>query len=598
MKTSAYIPKTKTDMQYIQNENNNNINNIINNQNYESQSICNICGGSIDCSKCLEYNELLQTSNYSNVINNYKLQLYNKDKTIMNYTKQISEQNKKFEMMENSLKIKDNQIINLEKNLKELKILVDNYNKENKENNELLEKYKYQIESQTQQSEHNQTIYDNNFRNMSIRLEENKTKINELEEINNKLNGDLNLLQKEIFSKNEIIENKNILNKKLSNENKNINILNKKLNEDEKNMKIINEEKMSLKQYNIELITENKKLNEKLNQVLQDLNKKENNFSVEIYNINSKLNEVEKELNNNINELNKNKKEKEAIIQNQEKYYNFVNEKLNELNEFIINKAFNNNNSDINELTQELKKINLINENNKSELYVNDIKYELIENGIFEIKKNIIKYIISSIEKNEQYINEYNLISRDNDILKAHNNEIINELNENKLIQNEIENKNKEITINYEKLKESYSKLYNDYNIFTNSNTKYVNDIQQFFLELIDDINKIFGINNKNNIAENDLNSLKEILKKKIIMLIKEYEIMNLKVKENEKRDEITYQKILEMEKLLDESHNVSKMFEEENKELKQEIDRLNYRYNLLKASIDTVENQIKVCDY
>lgn len=52
------------------------------------------------------------------------------------------------------------------------------------------------------------------------------------------------------------------------------------------------------------------------------------------------------------------------------------------------------------------------------------------------------------------------------------------------------------------------------------------------------------------------------------------------------------------MEKLLDESHNVSKMFEEENKELKQEIDRLNYRYNLLKASIDTVENQIKVCDY
>jgi hypothetical protein len=30
-------------------------------------------------------------------------------------------------------------------------------------------------------------------------------------------------------------------------------------------------------------------------------------------------------------------------------------------------------------------------------------------------------------------------------------------------------------------------------------------------------------------------------------MLIKEYEIINLKLKENEKRDEITYQKILEM---------------------------------------------------
>ena len=50
-----------------------------------------------------------------------------------------------------------------------------------------------------------------------------------------------------------------------------------------------------------------------------------------------------------------------------------------------------------------------------------------------------------------------------------------------------------------------------------------------------------------------------------------------------------------DLEKLLDESHNVGKMFEEENRELKQEIDRLNYRYNLLKASIDTVENQIKI---
>ena len=52
------------------------------------------------------------------------------------------------------------------------------------------------------------------------------------------------------------------------------------------------------------------------------------------------------------------------------------------------------------------------------------------------------------------------------------------------------------------------------------------------------------------------------------------------------------------MEKLLDESHNVSKIFEQENQELKQEIDRLNYRYNLLKTSIDKVENQIKIGDY
>ena len=81
-------------------------------------------------------------------------------------------------------------------------------------------------------------------------------------------------------------------------------------------------------------------------------------------------------------------------------------------------------------------------------------------------------------------------------------------------------------------------------------------------------------------------------------MLIKEYEVLDLKLKENDKKDEVTYQKILEMEKLLDESHNVWKTLEEENQELKQEIERLNYRYNLLKASIDTVENQIKVEDF
>ena len=577
MQTSSYIPNL-----------NQNMNNISQKPLYTSQTICNICGENIECNKCMLCNELLQSSNFSNALNNYKLQLYNKDKTIMNYTKQISEQNKKFEMMEKALKIKDNQITNLEKALKDLSVKIENLKNENNINNELIEKYKNQIETQIQQSEHNQTIYDNNFSTMSNRLQENKTKINELEEINNRLNGDINVLQKEIFSKNEIIENKNILNKKLTNENKALSLLNKKIHDYEKNIKILQEEKLSLKKYNTELISENKNLNEKLNHVTQEFNQKENNHNVEVYNINSKLTEIQKELQNSSNEIEKSKKDKEALIQAQEKYNNFVNEKLNEMNEFII-KAFNN--SDINELSQELKAINAINEN-KYEPSKEDIKYELVENAIFEIKKNIIKFILNTIEKNDQYINEYNLISRDKDILKTHNNEIISELNEYKQNQNEIENKNKEIAFNYEKLKDSYTKLYNDYNVFTNTNAKYVEDIQQFFLELIQQIDKILGIRNNIESYETPLDN---ILKKKIYLLIKEFEIINLKIKENDKKDEITYQKILEMEKLLDESHNVGKMFEEENRELKQEIDRLNYRYNLLKASIDTVENQIKI---
>ena len=583
---TSYIPKQE--IPYIPNQNQK----ISQKPPYDPNSICNICGECIECNKCIEFNEYLQSSNISNTINNYKLQLFNKDKTIMNYSKQLSEQNKKFELMENSLKIKDNQIANLEKALKDLSTQMENMKNENIKNNELIEKYKYQIETQIQQSEHNQTIYDNNFSTMSNRLEENKSKINELEEINNRLTGDLNILQKEIFSKNEIIENKNILNKKLSSENKNLSLLNKKIRECEKKIKELNEEKISLQKYNNELINDNKNLNEKLNQVLQESNQKENNNSIEIYNINSKLTEAEKDLKNTLEELDKNKMDKEALIKNQEKYYNFVNENLNNLNDFII-KAFNN--VDINELSQGLKNLNALGEN-KFNYSTGDIKYELVENAILEMKKNILKFILNTIEKNDQYINEYNLISRDKDMLKAQNNEIINELNEYKQNQNEIENKNNEIANNYEKLKESYTKLYNDYNVFTNTNVKYVDDIQQFFLELIQQIDHTLGIHNNN--LENSEKSLDDVLRKKIYLLIKEYEMMILKIRENDQKDEITYNKIIEMEKLLDESHNVGKMFEEENRDLKQEIERLNYRYNLLKASIDTVENQIKVGEF
>ena len=588
MQTSSYIPQTELSYNQEQNQ----YQNISQKYPDESRQICNICGEYMDCNKCLVCNEYLQTSNCSNALNNYKLQIYNKDKIIMNYTKQINEQNKKFEMMENSLKLKDNQLSNLEKTLNDITTKMEKLKNENAQNNELIEKYKYQIETQIQQSEHNQTIYDNNFSTMSNRLEENKNKINELEEINSRLNGDINLLQKELFSKNEIIENKNILNKKLSNENKNISFMTKKINELEKNIKILHDENLNLKKYNIELITENKKLNDKLNQVMTDINQKENNYSVEVYNINSKFNEVEKNLKNTMDELDKNKIDKNALIQGQEKYYNFVNEKLNEINEYII-KTFNN--CDANQLTQELKRINALNENKFAQTNEEDIKYEIVENAILEIKKNFIKFILNTIEKNERVINDFNLLMKDKGMLQNQNNEIIQDLNEYKQNQNILENKNKEIVFNYEKLKESYTKLYDDYNNFTNSNVKYVDDVHQIFLDLIQQINKFFGINN--NMESNDT-PLEDILKKKINLLIKEYEVMKLKIKENEKKDEITYQKILELEKLLDESHNVGKMLEGENQELKQEIERLNYRYNLLKVSIDTVENQIKVGEF
>ncbi len=568
-------------------------------------TLCNICGQCNNCNQCAECNRLFIAEKNNNIplnkiqinaqnqaklaqdnLNNYKLQLFNKDKTIMNYTKQIEQQNKKLEALDNSLKIKDKQIAELENTIKELNSNIEKQKNEISNNNELIDKYKYEIETHIQTSEQNQSIYDNNYNTMNHKLEENKTKLNELEQLNNKLKNDINQLQKEIYSKNEIIENNNLVNTKLSNENKNLPLINKKLIEYENNLKILQDENLNLKKYNLDLLNDNKKLNQKLNQLLKEINKKENNFNVEIYNINSKLNKVAADFQTTSYELEKCKKEKDDLIQEQEKYYNFVNNKLNDVNEFII-QAFNT--MDRYKLNEELNN-HIYNPNNRCSPNLNDIKFELIENAISEMKKNILKFILNTKEKNDKYMHEFNSISRDKDILESHHSEMINELNIYRQNQNEMENKNKEIALNYEKLRDSYTKLYNDYNVFTNSNTKYVKDMQGYLLELIETIKKVLG----DKFICNEEKPLNEVLKDCINKLINEYKFMIEKFEGNQKKDDITFRKIMELGNLVEESQKIVKEYEEENRRLKQEIERLNYRYNLLKASIETVENKIQ----
>ena len=564
-------------------------------------SLCPICGQCNECNQCIECNKYFNSQNKTQIkeihqqnqskyvqdnLNNYKLQLFNKDKTIMNYTKQLDQQNKKLEALDNSLKIKDKQISDLQNTIKELNLNIEDQKKELINNNELIEKYKYQIETNIVKSEQNQNVFDNNYNTMNNKLEENISKISELEQLNNKLNTDINQLQKEIYSKNEIIENNNLVNMKLSNENKNIPIMNKKIIEYENKIKLLHDDNVNLKKYNLDLINENKKLNQKLNKLLKDINRKENNSNLEIYDINSKLNKLSSDFRATSDELGKYKLEKDALIQGQEKYYNFVNNKLNEINEFII-RAFNT--MDINQLSEELNNNRYMPEN-KYNPNVNDIKFELIENSIAEMKKNILKFILNIREKNDKYINEFNNISRDKGILESHNNEMVNELNIYKQNQNEIENKNKEIASNYEKLRDSYIKIHNDYNDITNSNAKYIHDMESFFLELIEIIKNTLGDKN----FDNKEKALNEILKNCITKLVYEYKLMVKKIEENKMKDEMTYKKIIELGNLLDESQRIVKDYEEENRRLKQEIERLRYRYSLLKASIDTVEYKIK----
>ncbi len=107
-----------------------------------------------------------------------------------------------------------------------------------------------------------------------------------------------------------------------------------------------------------------------------------------------------------------------------------------------------------------------------------------------------------------------------------------------------------------------------------------------FFLELIEKIKDTLGEKN----IEYKEKTLNEILKDFINRLIAEYKLIIKKVEQNE----ITYKQIIEMGNLLEESQRIAKEYELENIKLKQELEKLNYRYNLLKASIDTVEFKIK----
>ena len=570
-------------------------------------SICNICE---QCNECNELNKVNYSQNevqtyqngnlsqnqndvlqqlsfsHNNNCNNYKLQLYDKDKKIMNYTKQLEEQNRKLEVLEQSLEVKDKKINGLENTIKELNTHIESQKKEIYNNNDLIDKYKYQIKTQVHTNEQNQSEYDNNYSNMTYKLEQNISKINELEQLNSKLNADINQLQKEIYSKNEIIENKNLMNERLTNENKNLPMINKKLIECENSMKILRDENVKLKKYNMDLLNDNKKLNQRINTLYSEINKKENNFNIETYNINNKLNKVAQEFQSSSQDFEKCRMEKDTLIQEQEKFNNFVNMKLNEINEFLI-RAFN---------TPDIKKLSEEFNNNKNiigdKYYTGatDIKFELVENSIKEMKKNILKFALNCKEKNDKFLHEYNNMSRDREMLESHNSEIVNELNSYRKNQNEIENKAKEMSLNYEKLRDSYTKLYKDFNTFTNSNTNYVNNMQGFLLELIEKINNTLG--DKNN--DNKEKTLNEILKECISRLINEYKILVKRLEENSKKDEITFKKILEMEKLLEESQKIGKEYEDENRRLKTEIERLNYRYNLLKVSIDTVEYKIK----
>ena len=528
------------------------------------------------------YNNNFHHNHSSKSLNSYKLKLYNKDKAIMNYTNQINQQNQKIEGLVLSLEQKNKDISNLENTIKDLNQIINSQKNEDYKNKEIINKFKLELDNEIQINENNKNNYDNNYFNICQKLESSNLKIKDLEQMNINLKNDLNKLQKEFYSQTEIIENQKLMNNKLSDENQNIPLLNKKIIEQNNSIKLLSEENSNLKKYNQDILNENKKLNQKLNQLFKETTEKENSFNITIYDTNSKLSEINKENQNILDELQKYKQKNEEISQIFEKYCNFVNQKLNELNDFIIT-AFNT--GDLMKLSDEINYYS----QNKGVPDINDIKFELVENTIFEMKKNSLKHILNIKEKNCQYMNELNNISREKDVLESHNNEIINELNIYKQNQIELENVNKELELNFEELKQTYTKLYNDYNTFTNSNSKYVNDTQNFYLEIIEKIKNIL----EDKAPVDKEKGLNQILNEYIETLIYKYNILKEKNEENDRNEKLTCKKMLELSNLLEESQKYLKKYENENINLREENSRINYRYNLLKASIDIVEKNV-----
>ena len=563
--------------------------------------------------------------------NNFLLQFFEKDRTIMNNLKTIEDQNKKIESLNQILSTKDNQFIQLDNTIAELKQMIENLNKENALIKDENDKYKMQIDVDTKSNRDKQIVFNSNLNEINNKYLESNAKVKELictnqqlqndinnlqkkiysqkyiknlEETNQKMKKDINNLQKKIYSLNEIIENNNIKINKLSQENDNIPNLNKNISNLENNIKIIQEQDNILKNNNNDLLAKNQELNNQIAQLMKEMSTQENNFNMQLFNVTSKLNGVDKEWQETTENLEKCKNDKKVLIDEQEKYYNFVNQKLMEINDYL-NCALS---MDINKLTNELnnQERNSISHNN------NDIKYELVENSINNLKKNLLKFILNVRETNNKFMNDFNNLSKDKEISEQQYNQTIQELNKYKQINTDIENKNQEISINcreltdnYEKLKGLYDKLYNEYSGFTESNSKYINDTQNFYNDLIHIILNVMKDEEFNLQINNSQKSLNKILNECVLKIVDNYKKINDKniefirveqaIKNDMiKKDEITYAKVMEITCLLEESQKLVKEYEMENKRLKQEIEKLSYRFNLLKASIDTVEMKIQ----
>ena len=306
----------------------------------------------------------------------------------------------------------------------------------------------------------------------------------------------------------------------------------------------------------------------------------------------------------------------EKLNRETEQYTIFMTNKSNELSEFIdaviestyaVDKMMN---------EEMLKKKNCNQQN--------DIKFEIIDDSFFKLKKKILDFVKLQKGIQNKLIKQFDEVNQSNE---NYNTEIkkLKDTNNTLFKDNEkLNDKVTELTKNldtfnhsYENLKDVYTKLYGDYQMFTDKNERYVNDTQAYITKMIGKFENLIPIdNNKDELTQNellkkcistliekykDLQEESNTLKQKTQKITNEKEDREKKLKEevnkvkeeNEslkkkyendinKQKEITLDKIKQITSLLDESKKIISHYEEENKELKNENEKCTYRYKML----------------
>ena len=524
-------------------------------------------------------------SNNSNGQNNLKIQLIKKDKIIMSNNKQLNEQRNKIDSLHRVLEMKDKEIKHLQESMNEIQEFGNNYKSEKNNYLEKINSYKTELDKLNEEKYIEQTNLNEQINDLTRQLNSKESKIKQNEKIIENLNRELNERQSEILEQNEIIENLQLINRKNEDEKNEASILNSKLIESEERIKNY-KCKVNELENNIQVFQKNnEELESRLNNLIRDSSSKESSLKNELMNLKSRNSILEQSTKNQNDDFEKTKNKCEFLQKEIEKFTSYVTNKLNDFNDFIDSIKFS---------SGEGYRL----QNNFDKVYnQNDIKYEIIDDALMKLKKNIVNVFTEQKNKNDNCNLEYNKLIQQKQLSEN----IINNLQNEKEVLNykyeEIKKKNGNVIKNYEslsqsyeKLKQIYMKLYNDYQIFTDKNIKLMNDTR-IYQEKLNSYFQELHFENK----QDDYSPINEVLLQNIILFINKYksneEILNKLEKENldlknkyDSQKNITISKIKELTNLIEESKKIIKVYEIENINLKKEIEKLNYQYKMLEC--------------